>query len=68
MSQIDMVVAILVSAGEPLHVSQIIRLADERFHVTLDRESLVSSLSKRVARGDRLLRVGPNRFALRPEE
>jgi hypothetical protein len=37
------------------------------FHVTVDRESLVSSLTKKVARGDRFLRSGKNTFALRPE-
>ena len=37
------------------------------FHLTVDRESLVSSLTKKVARGDRFLRTGKNTFALRPE-
>jgi hypothetical protein len=37
------------------------------FQVTIDRESLVSSLSKKVARGDRFLHTGKNTFGLRPE-
>ena len=37
------------------------------FQATVDRESLVSSLTKKVARGDRFLRTGKNTFGLRPE-
>jgi len=37
------------------------------FSVAVDRESLVSSLSKKVARGDRFLRTAKNTFGLRPE-
>jgi hypothetical protein len=37
------------------------------FGVTVDRESLVSSLTKKVARQDRFLRTDKNTFALRPE-
>jgi hypothetical protein len=33
----------------------------------VDRESLVSSLTKKVARQDRFLRTDKNTFALRPE-
>jgi hypothetical protein len=33
----------------------------------VDRESLVSSLTKKVARNDRFLRPEKNTFALRPE-
>ena len=68
MSQVDMAYAILQEAAEPLHVRQIIERVEQRFGVTLDRESLVSSLSKRVARQDRFQRIGPNRYALRPKE
>jgi len=68
MSQVDMAQAILLDARQPLHVAQIIELVAQRFGVTLDRESLVSSLTKRVARQDRFERVGPNLFTLRSEE
>ena len=37
------------------------------FGVTVDRESLVSSLTKKVARQDRFLRTEKNTFGLRPE-
>jgi hypothetical protein len=58
---------ILKKARAPLHVSEILARLHASFRVTVDRESLVSSLSKKVARGDRFLRTGKNTFALRPE-
>lgn len=67
-SHVDMAYAILHDAQQPLHVSQIIERAAQRFDIEIDRESLVSSLTKRVARKDRFDRVGPNRFTVRPEE
>jgi hypothetical protein len=58
---------ILKKARTPLHISQLLVRIQATFHRTVDRESLVSSLSKKVARGDRFLRTGKNTFALRPE-
>jgi DNA-directed RNA polymerase delta subunit len=62
-----MALDILKKAGAPLHVSELLARIHSTFHVTVDRESLVSSLTKKVARGDRFLRTGKNTFALRPE-
>ena len=64
-SQIDIVYDILISAGEPLHVSRIITEAQIKFGVTLERESLVSALSKKVMKEDRFVRTGKNTFALK---
>jgi hypothetical protein len=50
-----------------LHVSEIIDRIQAQFGVAVDRESLVSSLSKKVARQDRFLRPEKNTFSLRPE-
>ena len=36
-----------------------------RFSRAVDRESLVSALSKKIARGDRFVRTAKNTFALR---
>jgi DNA-directed RNA polymerase delta subunit len=58
---------ILKKARAPLHVSEILARIQSTFQVTVDRESLVSSLTKKVARGDRFLRTGKNTFALRAE-
>ena len=65
-SHVSMVCDILQAAGQPLHVSEIIARAQQRFGVRLDRESLVSALTKRVARADRFCRPAPNTFGLRP--
>ena len=67
LSQVDMALDILRKARTPLHVSEILDRIHAAFHVAVDRESLVSSLTKKVARGDRFLRTGKNTFALRPE-
>jgi len=66
-SQVDMAYDILKRARTPLHVSEIINRIQTEFGVAVDRESLVSSLSKKVARQDRFLRPEKNTFSLRPE-
>ena len=66
-SQVDMAFDILKKARSPLHVSQILDRIQSHFGVTVDRESLVSSLTKKVARGDRFVRPEKNTFSLRPE-
>ena len=63
-SHLDMVVDILTSAATPLHVSEIIARISSTFGVAVDTESLVSALSKRVARKDRFARTARNTFAL----
>lgn len=67
MSQVDMAFDILRKARAPLHVSHILERIQAQFGVTVDRESLVSSLTKKVARGDRFQRPEKNTFTLRPE-
>ena len=67
LSQVDMAFDILKKARSPLHVSQILDRIQTHCGVHVDRESLVSSLSKKVARGDRFLRPDKNTFSLRPE-
>lgn len=66
-SQVDMAHDILVNARKPMHVTDIIEKIRQRFGQQVDRESLVSSLTKRVARGDRFERTEPNTFAVREE-
>jgi CMP-N-acetylneuraminic acid synthetase len=64
-SQMNIVEDLLIEAGQPLHISAIIEQAKSRFNQVLDRESLVSALTKRVDRKDRFVRTGPNTFGLR---
>lgn len=63
MSQINMAFDVL-SSGQSLHIQEILSAIRERFGIEVDRESLVSALSKRVARGDRFQRVAKNTFSL----
>ena len=67
LSQVDMAFDILKKARSPLHISDILERIHAQFGVRVDRESLVSSLTKKVARGDRFLRPEKNTFALGPE-
>ncbi len=66
-SQVDMAYDILTSARGPLHIAEILSRMETRFGVAVDRDSLVSSLTKKVARGDRFVRTEKNTFGLRPE-
>ena len=65
-SNLSIVEDLLISEGGPLHSSEIIRRAQTTFGRHLDRESLVSALTKCVARKDRFCRPAPNTFALLP--
>ena len=67
LSQVDMAYDILKKARTPLHISALLARIHATFHLTVDRESLVSSLAKKVARGDRFARTGKNTFSLRSE-
>ncbi len=67
LSQVDMAFDILKKARTPLHVSDLLDRIQAHFGVSIDRESLVSSLTKKVARNDRFLRPDKNTFSLRPE-
>ena len=67
LSGMDMVTDILRREAQPLHISQILAAVQKRFGVELDRESVVSAISKRVMRQDRFMRTAPNTFALIPE-
>lgn len=66
-SQVDMAYDVLKKARGPLHIAELLARIRMAFGVTVDRESLVSSLTKKVARGDRFARTDKNTFALRPE-
>ncbi len=68
MSHVDMVHSILTAAGRPVHISEILTLVSKRYRVALDRESIVSALAKRIARGDRFVRTAPNTFSVLPDD
>jgi hypothetical protein len=68
MSQVDMAYDILNRAAQPLHITKIIDQIERVHGVRLDRESLVSALSKRVARDDRFMRTDKNTFSLKGKQ
>ncbi|MEK9149274.1 MAG: hypothetical protein AAB267_04425 [Candidatus Desantisbacteria bacterium] len=67
-SQMSMIIDILSSANTSLHVSEIIQRAEERYGVKLDRESVVSALTKKVKKGVTFVRTGPNSFGLKEQQ
>jgi len=64
-SKIEIARNVLHIAGRPLHVSEIIRLAQRDFQVALDRDSIVSAILKKVNAGKLFIRTAPNTFALK---
>jgi predicted transcriptional regulator len=64
-SQIQVIYDVLRSAQKPLHVTQIIEQAEKDFGIQLDRESIVSALTKKVKSGRVFQRVAPNTFTLK---
>jgi hypothetical protein len=67
MANIDMAMDILQQAQKPLHISEIIAQVKTKYGVTLDRESLVSALVKKIHRRQGLSRSAPNTFEIEAE-
>jgi hypothetical protein len=67
MANIDMAIDILQKAQRPLHISEIIAQVKTKYGVTLDRESLVSALVKKIHRRQGLSRSAPNTFEIEAE-
>jgi len=67
-SQIGMVQDVLHKAGKPLHISEIIKRVEKLHGFKLERESIVSTLTKKVNRGDRFVRTDKNVFGLKGGE
>jgi hypothetical protein len=67
-SQMSIVYDILLSCQQPLHITEIIKRAKNEFKVDLDRESLVSALTKKVKSGRMFQRVAPNTFTILDSE
>ena len=65
-SQINIIENVLQIAGRPLHISEIIEIANRDFQVQLERDSIVSVIVKKIKAGQRFVRTAPNTFALKP--
>lgn len=64
-SMANIVEQVLQVAGRPLHISEIIEIADNDFQVKLERDSIVSIIVKKIKAGQRFIRTAPNTFALK---
>lgn len=67
LSQVDMAYDVLRKAEGPLHIGDLLERIHSVFGVRVDRDSLVSSLAKKITRGDRFVRSERNTFGLRKE-
>ena len=56
---------VLRIAGRPLHISEIIQIANRDFNIQLERDSIVSMLIKKIKAGQKFIRTAPNTFALK---
>ena len=65
MSNLMIVEDVLNSVGHPLHVSDIIQMADQRYQVKLHRDSIVSAILKKINADQTFIRTAPNTFALK---
>ena len=63
-SILNLIEDILQRSETPLHVKVIIEQVRLLHAVTLDRESIVSALTKKVHRKNRFCRTAPNTFGL----
>ena len=64
-SNLDIVEDILNSSNQPLHISKIIEIAKNDYNVTLERDSIVSAIIKKIRSGVRFERIAPNTFTLK---
>jgi len=65
MSKMDMALDILRQAKRPLHISELLAQIKAKHGVTVDRESLVSALVKKVHRNQGVTRTAPNTFEVK---
>ena len=64
-SNLTIVEDILQNSGQPLHISKIIQIAQKDYNVSLEKDSIVSALIKKINAAKTFIRVAPNTFALK---
>lgn len=64
-SQTDLAYEVLLKAGGPLHIREIVSRMQTAFGVQVSRDSLVSAILKKVARGQQFIKTGKNTYGLR---
>ena len=63
-SHMSIIYDVLLAAQKPLHVTEIIARAKRDFNVDLDRDSIVSAITKKVKSGRMFKRVEANTFTI----
>jgi len=59
---------ILDASPTPLHITEIIKKAKSDYQTEIDRESIVSAISKKVQKGEVFIRTAPNTFGLKNKD
>jgi DNA-directed RNA polymerase delta subunit len=65
-SKMDVNEKILKSTVRPMHISEIITSAQDNFQVSLERDSAVSAIIKKVRAKQGFIKTGPNTFMWQP--
>ncbi len=63
-SQTDLAYDVLVRAGEPLHILEIVKRIESDFGLPVSRDSLISAVLKKVARRQQFVKTGKNMYGL----
>lgn len=63
-SQTDLAYEVLDEAGKPLHILEIVKHINTKFGLQVTRNSLISAMLKKVARGQQFVKSGSNTFGL----
>ena len=63
-TQIELIFDILNDVDTALHIQDIISQVKKKYNVQLDREIIVSSIAKKIAKGTLFKRVAPNTYNL----
>jgi len=64
-SQTDLALEVLRGEGHPMHVDDIVEAVRRRHGRELVRDSLVSAITKKIARGEEFIKTAGNTFAAR---
>ena len=64
-SKLGIVEDVLKLSGKPLHISQIIEIAKNEYNITLERDSIVSAITKKIRNNNQFIRAAPNTFSLK---
>ena len=63
-TQTELVFNILNDVDSSLHIKEIISLVKQKYDVELDRETIVSAIAKKIAKGILFKRIAPNTYDL----